>query len=367
MTKRTRLFLLVAAGVLVVGLGTGLIASYMGMGLSTLAVGRSDGPDELHYLPADAKVVAYANVRDVMSSELRQKVRQLRPDSAHHDDFENQTGIDVERDVDIVVASLSAAPNDDEHDENGLILARGRFDQVRIEGLMLTHGGQVTTYNGKRLLTRESANDHAVSLAFIEPGLVAFGSAAAVRGAIDRKRGGQNITDNDEVMGLVRDIDDGNAWAVGRFEALANRARLPREVANQLPPINWFAASGHINGGIRGTIRAEARDETAAQNLRDVVRGFMALAKLQSNANPELTTMMNSLQLRGDGKTVSLDFSLPSEVIDVLGAIGRQHRRGHDNRDPDLDVDPDPDVDRPEPPRPPAPPHPPRPPRPPGF
>jgi hypothetical protein len=77
--------------------------------------------------------------------------------------------------------------------------------------------------------------------------------------------------------------------------------------------------------------------------------------------------MMNSLQLGGDGKTVSLDFSLPSEVIDILGSIGRQHRRGHDNRNPDLDVDPDPDVERPEPPRPPAPPHPPRPPRPPGF
>jgi hypothetical protein len=45
MTKKTRLFLLIAAGVLVVGLGTGLIASYIG--LPALALGGAEGPDEL--------------------------------------------------------------------------------------------------------------------------------------------------------------------------------------------------------------------------------------------------------------------------------------------------------------------------------
>ena len=56
-------------------------------------------------------------------------------------------------------------------------------------------------------------------------------------------------------------------------------------VAGQIPAVRWFSASGHINGGLRGTIRAEARDEQAGQNLRDVVQGFLALAKMQ--AEPE--------------------------------------------------------------------------------
>jgi hypothetical protein len=354
MTKKTRLFLLVAAGVLVVGLGTGLIASYMG--LSALALGGADGPDELQYVPADAALLAYANVRDVMNSELRQKVRQMRPADERKDDFEEKTGIDVETDIDEVVACLSAAA---EH-ERALVIARGRFNEVRIEGLIREHGGEVVTYKRTRLLTHSGEKGREVALAFLEPGLIAFGSAPAVRQAIDRKAAGPNITSNNEVMGLVRDIDDGNAWAVGRFDTIAKSARLPREVAGQLPPINWFAATGHVNGGVRGLLRAEARDEVAAQNLRDVLRGFMALGRLQSNARPELTTMMDSLELGGQGKTVSLAFSVPSEVIDMLGAFGARHHRA----DPD-DADPDPDYDLDAPPVPPVPPTPPEPPQPP--
>lgn len=355
MTRKTRLFLLIAAAVLAIGLGTGLIASYVG--LPTLALTGPDGPEELQYLSPDSKVVAYANVRDVMNSELRQKIQQIRPERERHNDFEEKTGIDIERDIDVVVASLATPSNDG---ENPLVLARGRFDNVRIEGLVREHGGRVTEYRGKRLLTGVHEHGREMAVAFVEPGLIAFGSADGVRGAIDRRNGGQSITDNDEVMALVRDIDDGNAWAVGRFDAIASSAKLPREVASQLPPINWFAASGHVNGGIRGMIRAEARDETAAQNLRDVARGFMALAKLQAGSKPELTTLINSLELGGTGKTVSLAFSLPSEVIDLLGAAGRAHRRG-------ADPDPDFDFERPEPPEPPDPPLPPAPPRPPMF
>jgi hypothetical protein len=362
-TKKTRLFLIIAAGVLVVGLGTGLVASYMG--LPAFALGGAGGPDDLRYVPADARVLAYANVRDVMNSELRQKIRHIRPEGAKHDEFKETTGIDIENDIDEVVASMTTTGDDP---ENALVLARGRFDQVRIEGLIREKGGVVTEYRGTRLLTHRghggANNSREVALAFVEPGLVAFGSGPAVRQAIERKGGGQNITSNDEVMALVRDIDDGNAWAVGRFDAIARRAHLPREVANQIPAINWFAASGHVNGGVRGLLRAEARDEAAAQNLRDVVRGFVALAKLQAGAKPELNTIMDSLQLGGEGKTVSLAFALPSEVIDMIATLGTHHRADRDNnhRHDDDDDDDDPDAEPPQPPVPPTPPVPPRPP-----
>ena len=360
MTKKTRLFLMIAAGVLVVGLGTGLVASYMG--LPAFALGGDPGPDELRYVPADARVLAYANVRDVMNSELRQKVRKIRPEGERHDDFKEATGIDIENDIDEVVASVSSIGDEP---ENALLIARGRFDTVRIEGFIREKGGVVTEHRGTRLLTHKAhrgSKDGDVALAFVEPGLIAFGAGAAVRQAIDRKHGGENITSNDEVMGLVRDIDDGNAWAVGRFDAIARRAHLPREVANQIPAINWFAASGHVNGGLRGLLRAEARDEAAAQNLRDVVRGFMALAKLQAGAKPEFNSIMESLQLGGEGKTVSLMFSLPSEVIDMIAALGAQHRADPDDDDDDDDDDEDEHAD---PPHPPASPHPPVPPLPP--
>src|SRR6185436_14819239 len=111
--------------------------------------------------------------------------------------------------------------------------------------------------------------------------------------------------------------------AVGRFDALSAQ-HLPAGIMSQLPAITWFSVSGHVNGGIRGVLRAETRDEEAANNLRDVVRGFMALAKLQSSSRPELQTMMQSLDLGGTGKTVALSFVVPAEVFDIIGAVANK-------------------------------------------
>jgi hypothetical protein len=322
MSRRTRLFLVVSAAVLVVGLGTGMLASYMG--LQNLIVIGGNGPDELAYVPQDAELVAYANVRDVMDSDLRRRLFELRPDERDRGrrDFEASTGINVETDVDLVVASLTdstVAP------DRALILARGRFDEVRIEGVVRERGGDVEEYGGRRLLT-VPGDDRSFSLAFLEPGLVAFGSPAAVRQSIDTGSAGTDITGNEEVMRLVRDVDDGNAWAVGRFEAVAGSGRLPDAVARQLPPIAWFAATGRIDSGVQGVVRAEATSEEAAGNLRELIRGFVALARLQTRENDDLAGMLNSLELGGSGSTVSLAFTVPAEAIDAL-AVLQQRRR----------------------------------------
>ena len=131
------------------------------------------------------------------------------------------------------------------------------------------------------------------------------------------------MVSNNELMRLVAELDNSNAWAVGRFDALAREARLPSEVQAQLPTLSWFSAAGHINGGVSGVFKAEARDEAAAQNLRDVLRGFLAMARLQAGSRPGFQQMVDSLQLSGDGRTVALAFTIPSEFFDALEAMGK--------------------------------------------
>jgi hypothetical protein len=341
MTRRTRNFVIVSLTVLGVGLGTGLVAYYVGFPAG--ALGRQGGPDELAYVPRNATAIAFANVHDIMTSELRQKIRRALPMQENGQrELENQTGINIETDIDRVVACLS--PDQGTHGA-GMVLARGRFDEVKIEALMREHGAVVETYNGKRMVVADhtrmkdfdnDTGDNGVpkragrtfAVSFMEPGLVAIGSTQLIRSAIDLHHAGNNpqkglesVTGNEELMKLVRSMDDGNAWAVGRFDTLGSHARLPEAVSSQIPAITWVSASGHVNGGIRGIVRAEARDDEAANNLRDVVRGFLALAKLQTGAKPELQMMMQSLELSGTGKTVALSFTVPAEVFDLVGAV----------------------------------------------
>ncbi|MGE0444702.1 MAG: hypothetical protein AB7P99_05695 [Vicinamibacterales bacterium] len=312
MTKKTRLFLLIAAGVLVAGLGTGLVASYMGV--QTLSLIGADGPAELAYMPADARLLGYADVQAVMNSEFRQRIRDLNPRDQQGDDLRDRTGINIETDVDHVVVAFLGASSEN---QRPLAAARGRFDEVRIESFVRERGAQAEDYKGERLFVMTEDDGDSLALSFVEPGLALFGEAAAVRLGIDTKAGSTNMTDNGELMALVRDVEDGTAWAVGRFDAIA-ADRIPQGVADQLPAINLFAASGHINGGIQATLRAETRDDMAAQNLRDVVRGFIALARLQVGTNEQLVTLLNSVQLAGDGRTVALSVTIPADALNLI-------------------------------------------------
>jgi hypothetical protein len=320
MTKRTRYFVFGSVTVLLVGLCTGLVAYYTGMPMG--AFGQSSGLTELRFVPATASVVAYADVRNLMQSELRQKLHKAIDQKGEDGqaEFHKETGIDIEHDIDRVVAFME--PTEGAQAYTGMVLATGRFDQGRLEALARQHGGSVEDYGGKRLISKaDLEGDHSdhksMTVAFLESGVVAVGETAVVKRAIDRQ-GGQSVTGNSELMSLVNDIDDSNVWAVGRFDALMSQAKLPEGVASQIPAVKLFSASGHINGGLAAIIRADARDDQAAQNLRDVVQGFLALAKMQSNAQPELQALVNSLQLSGTGKTVALSFQVPSQVIDSL-------------------------------------------------
>ena len=344
MTTRTRYFVIASLLVLGVGIGSGLVAYYAGYPMSALA-GRG-GPDELKYVPRDATVLAYADVRGVMTSELRRKLHEAAPMSENGQrEFQERTGINIETDIEHVVAFVapgvgaSLPPGSGAHGfpGGGMVLARGLFDAVKIEALMREHGARIEDYKGKRLIVADikpkrieistdaqppalpAAAADGFALAFLEPGLAAVGSASLVRSAIDNQANGQNVTTNDEMMNLVRSLDSGNAWAVGRFDALQKQAHLPPEVASRIPPITWFSVSSHINGGITGVIRAETRDEESATNLRDVMRGFMALAKMQVGSKPEYQAMMQSLELGGTGKTVALSFAIPADVFDMIG------------------------------------------------
>src|SRR5438128_5183146 len=151
------------------------------------ALGQS-GAKELQYVPRDAAVIAYANVHEVMTSELRQHVRQAVPMPMQENgqrQFQNETGINIETDIDRVVACLE--PNGANMSAAGMVLASGRFDEVKIEALMRDRGARVEEYKSKRLIVADHphGNNDTFAVAFMEPGLMSVGSATLVRRAIE--------------------------------------------------------------------------------------------------------------------------------------------------------------------------------------
>lgn len=336
MNKKTRIFLVASALTLSVGLCTGLLAYYGG--LPTMASTREAGPDELKFVPGDAAIVAHANVREVMASEFRQTLRAILPDHDQHgqEQFQAETGINVEEDIDSVTACMWPSAGDGaEH--TGFVMLRGRFDTARLEAKAREHKDvQIEEFHGARLLRlvhdnpEESSQDapardgqlhhrRTAVLAFVEPGLMMFGEEAPVKRALSR--GAETVLTNSEMMNMISEVEgNANLWAVGRVDALAKNARLPEQLASQIPQVKWFSASSRINGGLTAELRAEARDDEAAKNLREVVQGFLALVKMQAGNKPEMQTLVQSLQLSGSGKNVALSFQVPAEFINAMAS-----------------------------------------------
>jgi hypothetical protein len=340
MTAKTRYFFVGSTLVLALGLGIGTVAYYGGVPHGLFAAGP--GPEELRYVPEDAVVVAYADVKDVMQSELRQRLVKLESSSEENgrDEFKKETGIDIERDIDHVVAYVS--PKGDGREPSGLILTRGHFDEARIDAVVREHGGQVEQYRGKRIYAslRHKGKDgekgaeiaagdrkHAeLAFSFIEPGLAVMGSADLVKQAIDRS-GKRSITDNADFRTRIADVADGSVWAVGRFDQLSSRVKMPAEVTQRIPPVTWFAARGHINGGVQAMLTAEAQTDEAANNLRDIIRGFTALAKMSAGNRPETQALWPEIELGGTGKTVSVSCTVSSALLDALGKVQSHGRK----------------------------------------
>jgi len=314
MNTRTRIYLFGAAGVLMASLAIGLVAW-------ATRVSAAGAADELAYVPANALMVAYADVRGLMNSPFHERFRQLqRTSPAGSDDLEARTGIRFDTDVDGVL--VASAGGDAPPAEGSLLIARGRFDAVRIEGLMRGRGGQIDQYRGKRIVTvANTANDAA--LAFAEPGLLLFGPQASVRGALDAKAGtSAGIGSNREFMALVNDVSDGTAWSVAKLDTASGRTPFPPALMNQLPPINWFAASGRVDSGLHGRLRAEAPDVQSAESLRDVIQGFLALARLQGGRDAAYRSMLDSVALTANGTSVSLSFDVTPAALDLLTPSG---------------------------------------------
>jgi hypothetical protein len=316
MTRNTRYFFAGSAAVLAAGLCTGL-AAYYGGGFQALSA--STGPLELRYVPPDAAVIAYADVSAIMNSELRLRIKEAMPmHQQGQEEFQRETGIDIERDIQYVVAAVTPGTH------SALLVARGNFNPTLLENLAVQHGGAVETYRDKRLISKvpdAQATDgpQGGTLAFLEPGLVAIGDTTTVKKAIDAQLSATSVLGNDQMMTLVSDIEQGNnAWAVGRFDVLTAHANLPEQIARQIPPVKWFAAAGHINGGVAGMVRIEANDDEAAELFRRQVNGALAFGEMVGRSDPRASAVLKTVQMSGSGKTVQLTFTLPGEVLQLI-------------------------------------------------
>ena len=218
-----------------------------------------------------------------------------------------------------------------------MVVALGRFDRAKISSWIETEKKGVTSKSvqGLPVYLFSEGTRGAGALAFVDDRTLVMGSQAAVEAAISsQSQGGKTLKQNATIMSLLERVrPDATFWAVGDqsvLDNLPNSVPAPGGSGQQitLPGLRNLTVSGDVDPMIAVEITGEANDETAAKNLADVVRGFLALAALQANQKPELKELASAVSVTTEAKQVRVNARLPYELLDALQPPSdRRHQR----------------------------------------
>ncbi len=115
----------------------------------------------------------------------------------------------------------------------------------------------------------------------------------------------------------------GNAWVVGRTNTLSGQPGLPDQVTQHLASVEWIAVAADIDRGVRALVRAEARDAQAGDDLRAVINGAVAAAKMFAGPDARFASALGSVQAAGTGRVVELSFVAPPELLDLISSASQ--------------------------------------------
>jgi hypothetical protein len=321
---RSRAAVLASTVVVVLGVLVGL--GVLWLASARAAVGPL--PGEALILPADARFVMGFDVKRFTASPFYARYasqRGMQPEALR--ELEEKTGLNPARDVDQIVV---AGPSGTGAGTKSLVLAIGRFDLYKL-GRALETEGKARGYNhgGVTVYALKEEGPQAMAIAFLDEKQLLFGQKERVETAVSsHTAGGTPLKANASLLALVEKVRPGSTfWMVGDQSLLSGMpTSVPAPGASadgatvSLPALQSLTVTGDLDPQVSLSITGEAKDELAAKNLADVVRGFVALMSLQAQQKPELQQLASAVTVATEQNRVLVSARIPYELLDALQA-----------------------------------------------
>ena len=316
--SRSRLVTSVSMAVVAVGVLVALGA--LALEPARAAVGPL--PGEGLALPGDARFVVGFDVKRLTDSPFYKKYapQGARPDAFA--DLEARTGLKPERDLDqVLVAGRAGDPG------AGVAMVLGRFDRTKLMQAVEAKKDEVTwkSLSGTNVYMFKEGSKSAAAMAFLDDHTLVIGSLAGVESTVASHRGeSAGLKGNSTLMRLLGQVKPGSAfWMVGDQSLLANLPKTLPGVGGAgttmtLPNLESLLVTGELEGAVSLSVTGETRDEAAAKNLADIVRGFAALVQVQASQKPELKELGTAIGVSTESNKVLLNARFSYELIDAL-------------------------------------------------
>jgi hypothetical protein len=295
-------------------LGASIIAVAMGwiaiMAIPAATVSVEDAG--LKFLPPDTKGIVFIDVAGLRNAPLVQDLLKDKNLAGPRgwEDFVAATGMDPERDIDrVTIGKLDG--------KGGVVIVQGRINKFKIEQFLKDKGKESQTYLGQTLY-RDGDSTFVVM-----DNLVFIGQLNAVKKAVDQMQIPGSSPLRGDLMAAIQTIDSGNqVWGVGDFSVndLGNLGvRGPAPVTDMLKSLKSGTYQMHVDTGLQARAVGNFADAESAKSIGDLVRGALAVAKLQvAKQQPDMVQLLDGIQLSNSGTTLTLRIEESGELLKKL-------------------------------------------------
>jgi len=318
-------------------LGVSAIAVVVGLAATMTVPAQTITPDEatLKLFPSETQGIGFVDIAGLKGAPLfndliLQKIPQFPQGLG---EFAQATGFNVEQDVDTVTAGNIAL-----HDM--LVIVRARYDSIKVQQFIQDKADHITTetYLGRTIYTpnvpSSSEPSNAGGVAFID-NLIVAGNVSAIKQAIDRMAApAPSVVQNTALMDQIRTIGAGNQiWAAGNFDLamLGNRIPVPGNLGNLAQSLKGGTYQMRIDQDVHVKANGSFASADMAKATTDMLRGLVAMAKLQISQDDNLSRLLDGLSIENSGVNLTLSFNASGDLLKQIQAskpglgVGRQH------------------------------------------
>lgn len=271
-------------------------------------------PGRSVYLLPDGNVMAYINFTPMHFMNMDTSPFTAAPD---YQRFVNETGLRVDRDLENIAISANA---DGGTRGDVAIIATGAFDQQRLSGYVQKQEGvQTETYRGKTVFSTPE-KDQTARFCVLDSKMVALtlsSTANSMHAIIDKSAGSGSAPYLFE--NYYSDVPFASAmWAIVRVPGSVIPNSAPGGMYLNFLKNSVTIVSVRYTGSLHFRGEFIAENQADATNIFQAVNGLLAMSKLAGGprqVDPDVTAVMNSIEVKQSGNHVVLSLVVPQDLI----------------------------------------------------
>lgn len=276
-------------------------------------------PEAIQYLPADTQAVFGINVQKLLASDVYREMmaKHEQEMAADLNEFITRTGVDPRRDVDYIIG----AGRHTQTRGGGIIIAVGRFNPATITDFINSKTTPIKVdYLNATVLMMPETNKLEKGIAFLRGGEIALGDLESLKAVLDVNNGTPGLRPDSSLRTLLAKIGSQEMFWFAGDATVLSRVPANTPFTSQISAIQSVYGSLNLGKPISGKVSVTAKDPTAATQLGDLARGFLALGNLASGQNPDLAELTRGVQITQNDNQIDVAITLPYELLQKIQA-----------------------------------------------